>query len=80
MGTLKRTSPGPNIGGVGSGKGAPKSIGMQGNTTGVTASSSGGQYPFLPSDKGTKSSGKKSSGQVASGRENKYDFLPDKPK
>lgn len=76
MATIKRTSPGPKIGTVGSGLGHPKSIGKTGNTRSSTESTKGGQYPFLPSPKVSNSAGK--SGQVASGRENTYDFLPKK--
>lgn len=76
MAVIKRTSPGPSIGNVGSGKGAPKSVGMKGNTTGVV-STSGGQHPFLPAPK--MSNGTKG-GQVSSGRggDNTYSFLPKK--
>lgn len=76
MAVIKRATPGPNIGGVGSGKGAPKGVGMKGNTTGST-STSGGQHSFLPSPK-NPNSGK--GGQTSSprGTDNTYSFLPKK--
>ena len=74
MAMIKRTSPGPNIGSVGSGKGHPKSVGMKGNVQGNT-STSGGQYSFLPAPK--VSNGSKG-GQVSSGSKESYSFLPKK--
>lgn len=75
MATIKRTSPGPNFGTVGSGKGHPSSVGTKGRTG--FESSKGGQYPFLPAPKEPNSASK--SGQVASGRSgNTYDFMPKK--
>ena len=78
MKMIKRASPGPNIGTVGSGKGHPKSVGTKGNTTGLSASTSGGQHSFLPAP---KESNKTSGGQSSSSgprSDNLYDFMPRK--
>ncbi len=79
MAMIKRTSPGPKIGPIGSTLGQKKEIGTKGNTTG-SQSTEGGQHSFMPipaakvgESKGTKT------GQASSERsENFYDFLPRK--
>ena len=78
MATIKRTSPGSKIGPTGSSIGAPKSVGTTGNDK-TSVSTSGGQYPFLPTPSAKKGEMKSSGGQSASDRsENYYDFMPRK--
>jgi hypothetical protein len=78
MSPIKRTSPGPKIGPVGSSIGAPKGVGTTGPDK-TSVSSKGGQHPFMPAEVSTRTHAKDTPGQTSSGRvDSGYSFLPKK--